>query len=90
MLKHAQAVELLVSILTKPHTNFGISEIGIHGQIIEDHMDDFESRFKLPNMDFISFGYQNSETGAVNRDLTIQFYMFALGRESLLLNQPRL
>jgi len=53
-------------------------------------MDDFESWFKLSNMEFIAFGYQNTETGAVNRDLTIQFYMFALGRESLLLNQARL
>jgi len=90
MLKHAQAVELLVSVLTKPHTNFGMSEIGIQGQIIEDHIDDFESWFKLPNTEFIAFGYQNTETGTVNRDLTVQFYMFALGRESLLLNQARL
>ncbi|MDT9673851.1 hypothetical protein F6R97_04175 [Pseudomonas sp. JV414] len=90
MLKHAQAVELLVSVLTMPHTNFGINEVGIHGQIIEDHLDDFEAWFKVPDTQFIAFGYQNTETGEVNRTLTVQFYMFALGRESLLLKQARL
>ncbi len=82
MLRHQEAVEFLVSLLTKPHTDFRQREVAIEGRIVEDHLDDFEKWFKTPDLEYSGLGYRTVNTGEAHRERTVQFFMFALGRES--------
>jgi len=84
---HLAAAQLLEDILKEKKTNVGIDEIHLHSQVIQDHLDDFEAIFKLPDMEWVAFSYQNIKTLEINHRLTIQFMMFAIGRETLLAKQ---
>lgn len=89
MSEHKRRVELLDGLLKGTITTLDLSSIAIHGDIINDHLDDFEAFFKKPNIEFMMIQYQHQDSGEVDRPFTIQFYMFALGRESLLLRKEQ-
>jgi hypothetical protein len=89
MSKHEKAVELMLSLLREPNTNLNMKTIPVHGQIIDDHLDDFEKWFKTDGIEFNGIGYMDQETGKYHRERSAQFLMFAIGRESLLLKQEK-
>ncbi|WP_153000374.1 hypothetical protein [Pseudomonas syringae] len=87
--KHELAVDLLKGLLTGEIKTMDLKNLMIHGQIVQDHLDDFEVFFKSPDTEWVIINYQNTKTLEDDRRLTIQFMMFALGRESLLLRQTK-
>ncbi|MNZ21169.1 hypothetical protein D3C78_382350 [compost metagenome] len=89
MSEHKRRVELLDGLLNGTIASLDIPAMMIHGGIINDHLDDFEAFFKKPNVEFMGIQYQHQESWEVDRPFTIQFYMFALGRESLLLKNEQ-
>lgn len=89
MSERKRRVEFLDGFLNGTITTLDISNTLIHGDIINDHLDDFEAFFKKPNVEFMAIRYQHQESGEVDIPFTIQFYMFALGRESLLLRNEQ-